>query len=403
MIAHMNKNLKHLYQIAQKPERLILGLMSGTSLDGLDMALCKVSGAGLQTEVELLKFYTYPYSSPQRHRLQEVVSQAEVSLQNLTILHAWLGDLHARFILETLEKWEVLPQEIDLLASHGQTVYHAPKSIHHLLTLPNATLQLGDGDHLAVKTGILTISDFRQKHVAIGQEGAPLAPYADLILFGNQEVPRILLNIGGMANFTYLPPHQDTSAVFATDTGPGNVLIDWAIKEYFAPQSFDRGGAIARRGKVHQEFLEALKSHVFFEENLPKTTGRELFNIDYMAQALGKISRALIRPEDWVATFTRFTVETIAEAIQSIPDYAQAEIIVSGGGYYNTCLMDWLKELMPQNKFLEIEKAQKKTSKISPDAKEAVLMALLANECIAGEGFELGNTPTLTMGKVSFA
>ncbi|OJJ22599.1 anhydro-N-acetylmuramic acid kinase [marine bacterium AO1-C] len=395
----MNKNLERLYQVAHKSERIILGLMSGTSLDGLDMALCRVKGFGVATEVELLKFYTYPYSSPQRHRLQEVVSQTKVSLQNLTILHSWLGDLHARFILETLEQWEIKPEEIDLLASHGQTVYHAPQSLHNLLTLPNATLQLGDGDHLAVKTGILTISDFRQKHVAIGQEGAPLAPYADFMLFGNQQVPRILLNIGGMANFTYLPSHQGASHVFATDTGPGNVLIDWAIKEYFAPQTYDRGGAIARRGKVHTEFLEALKSHVFFEEALPKTTGKELFNVDYIAQAISKISRALIRPEDWVATFTRFTAETIAEAIQTISDFTKAEIIISGGGYHNSCLMDWLTELLPENKFLDIAKI----SQVSPDAKEAVLMALLANECVLGEGFALGNAPALTMGKISFA
>lgn len=281
----MNKNLEHLHQIAHQPERIILGLMSGTSLDGLDMALCKVTGAGMATKIEVLKFYTYPYSSPQRHRLQEIVSQSNVSLQNLTILHSWLGDLHARFILETLEQWEIRPEEVDLLASHGQTVYHAPQSLHNLLTLPNATLQLGDGDHLAVKTGILTVSDFRQKHVAMGHEGAPLAPYADFILFGDQEVPRVLLNIGGMANFTYLPPHQDATGVFATDTGPGNVLIDWAIKEYFAPKTFDRGGAIARRGSVHKEFLDALKSHVFFEENLPKTTGKELFNVISERQA----------------------------------------------------------------------------------------------------------------------
>ncbi|HAS42360.1 MAG TPA: anhydro-N-acetylmuramic acid kinase [Microscillaceae bacterium] len=395
----MNKNLERLHQVAQKPERIILGLMSGTSLDGLDMALCKVQGAGVATEIELLKFYTYPYSSPQRHRLQEIVSQTEVSLQNLTILHSWLGELHARFILETLEQWEIKPQEIDLLASHGQTVYHAPKSLHNLLTLPNATLQLGDGDHLAVKTGILTVSDFRQKHVAIGQEGAPLAPYADFVLFGHHEKPRILLNIGGLANYTYLSPNQEVSQVFATDTGPGNVLIDWAIKEYFAPQTYDRGGAIARRGKVHKEFLEALKSHVFFEEKLPKTTGKELFNVDYIAQAIGKISRALIRPEDWVATLTRFTAETIAEAIQATPDFAQAEIIVSGGGYHNTCLLDWLAELLPDNQFLDITKVRK----ISPDAKEAVLMALLANECVVGEGFVLGDAPALTMGKISFA
>lgn len=393
----MNKNLKLLNQIAQKPERLILGLMSGTSLDGLDMALCRVKGEGTTAKIELLEFYTYPYSSPQRHRLQDVVSQSTVSLQDLTILHTWLGELHARFVLKTLEQWNVAPNEIDLLASHGQTVYHAPQSLHHLLTLPNATLQLGDGDHLAVKTGILTVSDFRQKHVAMGQEGAPLAPYADFVLFGKPGSDRILLNIGGIANFTYLPGSIHPQEVFATDTGPGNRLIDEAVSQYFAPQTYDRGGALARQGQIHQPLLDALKSHAFFAEPLPKTTGAELFNAHYIEQVKTPLTED-IAPQDWIATLTRFTAETIAEAIQQMPGSNDTEVVVSGGGHHNICLMDWLGELLPQHRFLDM----KAVNELPPDAKEAVLMALLANECVAGDGFALGETPALTMGKISF-
>ena len=402
----MNKNLQRLNEIANKPEKLVLGLMSGTSLDGLDMALCQITGTGVNTQIQLLKFYTYPYSSSQKHHLHEVVSQPEVSLQKLTILHTWLGDLHARFILETLDQWEVTPAEIDILASHGQTVYHAPQRLHNLLNLPNATLQLGDGDHLAVKTGILTVSDFRQKHLAVGQEGAPLAPYADYVLFSckspvyrdKQGTPRILLNIGGIANFTYLPASLVPSSVFATDTGPGNRLIDWAVNKYFAPKTYDRGGAIARKGQVNQGLLHALKSHSFFSDVLPKTTGAELFNAQYITQVQDQLPNEKISSEDWVATLTRFTAETIAEAINQT-DLTNAEIIVSGGGYHNICLMDWLKELLPQCSFADMESI----SNILPDAKEAVLMALLANECIAGDGFALGNAPALTMGKISFS
>lgn len=396
----MNKNLQRLTQIAHKPEKLILGLMSGTSLDGLDMALCQITGTGTNTRVQLVKFYTYPYSASQKHRLHKIVSQPEVSLQALTILHTWLGDLHARFVLETLSQWEVAPAEIDLLASHGQTVYHAPRRLHNLLNLPNATLQLGDGDHLAVKTGILTVSDFRQKHLAVGQEGAPLAPYADYVLFCNQSkqnTSRILLNIGGIANFTYLPASLVSTEIFATDTGPGNRLIDWAVNKYFAPQTYDRGGAIAQQGQVNQPLLDALKSHAFFEDALPKTTGAELFNEQYITQAQSRLPHNKITSEDLIATLTRFTVETIAEAV-SQTNLANTEVIVSGGGYHNTCLMNWLKELLPQCSFLDMEKV----SNILPDAKEAVLMALLANECVAGDGFALGNAPALTMGKISF-
>ncbi|EAY27442.1 anhydro-N-acetylmuramic acid kinase [Microscilla marina] len=395
----MNKNLQQLYSIAEKPKKLILGLMSGTSLDGLDMALCRIEGTGLQSSIELLKFYTYPYSSPQKHRLKEVVSQEDVSLQDVTILHAWLAELHARFVLETLEQWGIDPTEIDLLASHGQTVYHAPQRLHNLLTLPNATLQLGDGDHLAVKTGILTISDFRQKHMATGLEGAPLAPYADYMLFSKRGINRILLNIGGIANFTYLPASLAPQEVFATDTGPGNCLIDWAMQHFFSPQTYDRGGSIAQQGTVNKLLLDALKSHLFFTENLPKTTGAELFNKKYIAQVQKQLPDINIPPEDWVTTLTRFTAETIAEAILRIPDIPQAEVIVSGGGYHNVCLMGWLEELLPHCVFVDMESL----SSIVPDAKEAVLMAVLANECVAGEGYALGEAPALTMGKVSFA
>lgn len=395
----MNKNLERLYSIAQKPQKIILGLMSGTSLDGLDMALCRIEGTGLQTSIELLKFYTYPYSSPQRHRLQEVVSQEKVSLQDVTILHTWLAELHARFVLETLEQWGISPSEIDLLASHGQTVYHAPQRLHNLLTLPNATLQLGDGDHLAVKTGILTVSDFRQKHLASGLEGAPLAPYADYMLFSKRGINRILLNIGGIANFTYLPDSLAPQEVFATDTGPGNCLIDWAMQHFFAPQTYDRGGNIAQQGTVNKLLLETLKSHSFFTENLPKTTGAELFNKNYIAQVQKQLPDTNIPPEDWVATLTRFTAETIAQAILSIDNLPQAEVIVSGGGYHNVCLMHWLQEILPHCVFVDMESQ----SSIVPDAKEAVLMAVLANECIAGEGYALGAAPALTMGKLSFA
>lgn len=394
----MNKNLQHLYSIAQKPKKLILGLMSGTSLDGLDMALCRIEGAGLQTSIELLKFYTYPYSSPQKHRLKEVVSQDDVSLQDVTILHVWLAELHARFVLETLEQWGIAASDVDLLASHGQTVYHAPQRLHNLLTLPNATLQLGDGDHLAVKTGILTISDFRQKHLASGYEGAPLAPYADYMLFSKRGINRILLNIGGIANFTYLPASLAPKEVFATDTGPGNCLIDWATQRFFAPKAYDRGGSIAQQGSVNKLLLERLKSHSFFAENLPKTTGAELFNQQYIAQVQKQLPDANIPPEDWVATLTRFTAETIAEAILSIDDALQAEVIVSGGGYHNNCLMTWLQELLPNCTFVDMANL----SSIVPDAKEAVLMAVLGNECVAGEGYALGEAPALTMGKLSF-
>src|ERR1700710_3282153 len=165
----------------------------------------------------------------------------------------------------------IKPEEIDFIASHGQTIYHAPKRLHKQAEYPNATLQIGDGDHLAFKTGILTISDFRQKHIAAGGEGAPLALYGDMILGSNPGENRILLNIGGIANLTYLPADGDHNKVVCTDIGPGNTLIDATCREYFN-KPYDKDSMIALSGTVNDQLLHALLDHSFFKEKVPKTT-----------------------------------------------------------------------------------------------------------------------------------
>jgi len=173
----MHPNLKKLFRIASKESRLIVGLMSGTSLDGLDIALCKIGKDGLNTEFELVKFRTVSYDWDFKNQIKSVFAKRKVDLETVCLLNPWVADQHARFILNCLSKWKINPQEIDLIASHGQTIYHAPKSLHQNERYSNATLQIGDGDHLAFRTGIITISDFRQKHIAAGGEGAPLAAY----------------------------------------------------------------------------------------------------------------------------------------------------------------------------------------------------------------------------------
>jgi anhydro-N-acetylmuramic acid kinase len=222
----MNPSVEKFNQIASKEERLIVGLMSGTSLDGLDVALCRFRGDGLQTSVQLLAFRTVSYTEDIKARIQSVFAKKQADLQQVCLLNAWIGLLHAEMVLSSLHKWNYHPGQVDLIASHGQTIYHAPKSLHHLPDYPNATLQIGDGDHIAVRTGIITLSDFRQKHIAAGGEGAPLAVYGDYLLFSRKDEDRILLNMGGIANFTYLPGDLNANRIFSTDVGPGNTLID---------------------------------------------------------------------------------------------------------------------------------------------------------------------------------
>ncbi|AMS32414.1 anhydro-N-acetylmuramic acid kinase [Betaproteobacteria bacterium UKL13-2] len=400
----MNKNLKTLCHIAHKPSRRIIGLMSGTSLDGLDVALCEISGAGETTEVTLVHFATIDYTDDTKNEVRKVFAKREIDFQHLAMLNEWIGNLHAQIVLDCLKHWQIAPTSVDAIASHGQTVMHAPKALHRQAKFPNATLQIGDGCHMAVKTGITTISDFRQKHLAAGGEGAPLAVYGDYYLFGKRGENRILLNMGGIANFTYLPASMRAEEVFVTDTGPGNTLIDAVTRQYFPQLAFDRDAALAKQGIVHLPLLAALKENPFFSQPFPKTTGPELFSGAYVDDAKRACGDINVSANDTLATLTRFSAETIAEAIHhavastgvALSDFT---IYLSGGGAHNPLLVGWLQELLAC-RFLTTDALA-----ISGDAKEAVLFAVLANETIAGGQSEFGSRrgiPSVAMGKISF-
>ena len=187
----MNVHLEKLYAISKKPIRKIIGLMSGTSLDGLDIALCSFEGSGLQTKIELQQFETIPFDEDFKNEIKSVFSKKNVDLEKLCLLNPWIALRHAGMVNACLQKWNIKNDDVDLIASHGQTIYHAPKTLHQQDKFDNATLQIGDGDHIAVATGIITISDFRQKHIAAGGEGAPLAVYGDYLIFGKPGEDRI--------------------------------------------------------------------------------------------------------------------------------------------------------------------------------------------------------------------
>ena len=399
----MNKNIESLYQLAQKPTRTIVGLMSGTSLDGLDVALCKISGTGTNTVVQLKEFTTIPYSETVKNEIRKVFAKKTIDFQHLALLNEWIGMLHADLVLDCLQQWNCKASEVDLIASHGQTVMHTPKSLHQQTEFPNATLQIGDGDHIAVRTGIITVSDFRQKHLAAGGEGAPLAVYGDYFLFGNENENRIMLNIGGIGNFTYLPKNQNPELVFVTDTGTGNTLLDAFTKLLYPELSYDKEAQIAQKGKINLRLLEVLKDHPFFKGPYPKTTGPELFNLDYVQKAIVESNSQELSVEDILATLTRFSAETIAEAILFVLKQNEtaedSTVYVSGGGLHNPLLMSYLQELLPCT--------IKSTSElgIAGDAKEAILFAILANETVAGGNTNFGSVkgiPSVNMGKISF-
>ncbi len=386
-------DIKRLIGIAEKSSRLIVGLMSGTSLDGLDIALCRITGNGKGTKAELLKFITTPYSEAFIADIRQIFAKQNVNLEKLCLLNVLIANVHSDMILASLKKWSVPAKEIDLIASHGQTIYHAPKRLHKHSGYPNGTLQIGDGDHIAVKTGIITISDFRQKHVAIGGEGAPLALYGDSLLFSSDSENRVFLNIGGIANFTYLPANGHLKTV-STDIGPGNTLIDAVTKKYFG-LPYDDGGQIALSGKCNKLLVDEMLANVFFKESFPKTTGPELFNLSFVEAAQKRVGAKEMLPQDLLATVTDFTVRTIVNALEPL-NGAGLSIYISGGGCHNPAIVKSLENLLPNCNFRDFA-----TLGIDPDAKEAVLFAILANECLAGNPLKLGNMPPITMGKIS--
>ncbi|KZN53842.1 hypothetical protein N474_19205 [Pseudoalteromonas luteoviolacea CPMOR-2] len=388
----MNPYIQSLYTISNKNERIILGLMSGTSLDGLDLALCKISGSGRDTHCEVIAFNTVDYDYEVKKKILNVFAKTTVDLQYLTLLNPWIGELHAQIINSQITKWGISPSDIDLIASHGQTIFHSPKHFHNYSEFNHGTLQLGDGDQIAVATGIITISDFRQKHIAAGFEGAPLAHYGDYFLFFNQQKNTILLNIGGIANFTLIKKASPIEEVICSDLGPGNTMMDQFTKKYYG-QDYDLHGQIAASGQINKHLLDALMNIDFINKPMPKTTGPELFNLELLEHCIEISEQHDIDNRDIMATLNQFTALTIVQHITTTGVKDDLRILVSGGGAHNTKLLDNIKQAC--NGDLEIDILD--FNGINADSKEAALFAVLANECICSKKEEGG----LTLGKIS--
>ncbi len=395
----MNLNIQNLHEISSKPTRRIIGLMSGTSFDGLDIAICEFMGSGLGTNVKVTHFTTRDYSAHFKEDLKSVFAKKFANLEQITLLNAFIGTYYGELILECLDEWDISPSDIDLIASHGQTIFHAPKHQHGIASYPNATLQIGDADHIAMKTGIITLADFRQKHIAAGGEGAPLAVYGDYLIFSSATENRIMLNIGGIANFTFLPSGHSTG-FFSSDVGPGNTLMDQFIQLKYPGKYYDKNAEIASSGTVNERLLGSLLDHPFYQAGFPKTTGPELFSLSYLNDAITRCGEYHISNEDIMATLALFSAKGIIQAIDvSVAGKGKFEIYLSGGGMYNPVMLGYIEA--------HFGRKLKFTSDldIDPDAKEAVLFALLANEAVAGGNTHYGDhpgVPTVSMGKISF-
>jgi anhydro-N-acetylmuramic acid kinase len=361
----------------------VAGIMSGTSLDGIDVAIVDIRGK----KIEPLGFHTVPYPKTVREAILGV-SNTLTHTSAIARLHFLLGELYAEAVRDTCRRRRIPLHSISLCGLHGQTIFHEGAPVNYLGRRIASTLQIGDAAIVAERTGLRTISNFRERDIAAGGCGAPLVPLADYMLFHHRRIGRVALNLGGIANITVIPAGASREDVLAFDTGPGNMVIDALVSRLTeGRQTFDRDGRIARHAKVHGRMLQSMLADPYFKLRPPKTAGREQFGQEF---ASGLIATGLAL-DVLIATATEFSARSIASAITAHagPGAGDArEVIASGGGVHNRWLMRRLRELLPS-----FDLRTSADHGVDPDAKEAIAFAVLAHEFVMGRA---GNLPSAT-------
>jgi anhydro-N-acetylmuramic acid kinase len=378
----------------------VAGIMSGTSLDGVDVAIVDVTPRGGTLEVKTLGVYSKPYPDDLRAALL-AVSNHETHTREIARLHFLLPQIYAECFYECCRSAGIDAASAELIGSHGQTVYHEGVAAKVLGRKVASTLQIGDGSVLAELTRTPVVSDFRPRDIAAGGQGAPLVPYVDWLLFRDNENTRVLLNIGGIANITLLPPSCEPSQVLAFDTGPGNMVIDQLAAHFSGGlKRYDANGEMASAGAVDPDLLASLKKSEFYRRRPPKSAGREQFGAEFVQSLLD----THMEPADLLATATHLTAATIADAICACmpEDIEECEVIASGGGVRNPVLMSFLRAELPE----EMELITTAEYGIDPDFKEAIAFAVLAHETWHRKPSNLpsatGARHAVVLGKVSY-
>jgi anhydro-N-acetylmuramic acid kinase len=392
-----------LSRLLAKQEKLVVGLMSGTSLDGIDAAIVRIIGSGTDSKAELVSFTSLPFDDDLRERLKLVCSVDRSGTHDVCGLNFYLGDRFAHAVRVAVAASGLSLSDIDLISSHGQTVWHIPATAEHDPYLVRSTLQIGDISVIAKETGTVTVGDFRTADMAVGGQGAPLVPYADFLLLRDESRGRIAQNIGGIGNCTAIPAGGRAEQVIAFDTGPGNMIIDQAVYELSGGiLTYDAEGAWAAGGTVLAEELDELLRHPYFGLPPVKTTGREMFGKPYAAAWISRMREAGAAPADIVATATAFTAHSIARGHRDFvfTQMAVHDVIVSGGGARNGTLLRMLSELLPEQRVTTSNELG-----LDADAKEAIAFALLGNNFIHGEPNNLpsatGASRATVMGKLA--
>lgn len=347
--------------------------MSGTSLDGIDVAVIDITGSGYKAKINVLTSHSVPYPKPVREALFSI-SNANTHTSDISRLNFVLGELYAEALEETVERASIPLNSIKLIGCHGQTIFHEGQSANFLGKKVASTFQIGESSIITERTGIDVISNFRERDMAAGGKGAPLVPYLDYMLMRHRGRGRVAVNIGGIANLTAIPPNTSTDRVIAFDTGPGNMVIDQLVTRITqGQQCYDRDGAIAGSGMVDAKLLAKLLRDKYFRAKPPKTAGREQYGTEFVSKLLD----TELSTEDLIATATALTAESIAASIRNFvqPEMRVDEVFVSGGGTHNTTLMAMLRKalgMIPVKDTTEVG--------LDVDAKEAIAFAVLAYE-----------------------
>jgi anhydro-N-acetylmuramic acid kinase len=370
--------------VATKYSRRIIGIMSGTSLDAIDVAMVRIAKHGLTATVKLEHFRSFPYPPKIRAVVRDLFDPKRARIDDICRYDFIVGEMFAAAVLRLLEETKIKAESVDLVATAGQTVWHDPELaviepdvdwIDHPIST-RSTFAIGQSAVIAERTGIITVGDLRVRDVAAGGQGAPLVPYFDWVLLRHKQRGRCIQNIGGIGNVTYIPPKARWEDVIAFDTGPGNMIIDelaWTATN--GRQTYDVDGALGALGQVHADLLEHWMGDPYFAKLPPKTTGRELFGSQFAQRILAETPDVPI--EDLIATATALTAESIARAYRDFihPRGPVHEVMLAGGGAKNPTLVGMIRERMPKQKLL-IYKAS--------EAKEAMAMAMIANDSVVG-------------------
>ncbi len=411
-----------LEHIRLKKTRRVVGLMSGTSVDGIDSALVEITGDPMDGNVKLIAFENNPFPKEVKDMIISLFDTKHANVEQLGYMNVLLGELYAKAVFSVVHRAGLKIGDVDFVGSHGQTVYHHPEICTFPLELKGYpsdsqrgsysfgyTMQIGEGAVIAARTGIPCVSDFRVADMAVGGQGAPLVPFTEYLLYRREDKTVLLQNIGGIGNITVLPKGGSQEEVYAFDTGPGNMIMDGLINLFTnGEKSYDIGGEAAARGQVNKELLDAMCRNSYFTRKPPKSTGRELFGKEYYTNLFHKMLEQNISMEDALATAAEFTAWSIEDSYRQFimekenKRCSTSQLIIGGGGSYNHTLMGKIKLRMEP---FGIEVLTQEDVGFNSDAKEAVAFAMLADCTIAGK---YNNMPLVTgackpvvMGKIS--